>query len=210
MEDIIQPATEAIREAKQVMDQRASYLMSSMLRDVIKRGTGRRARVLERNDIAGKTGTTNESRDVWYVGFTSNIVAGCYIGHDVPKPLGKGWYGGSACGPVFQDFMVEAVEKFGGGQFVVPNGGEFINMDRYSGARLPEDAEGEHVVAEYFREGEEPVFGVTFDGGFAMGGNFEIIRLDGSDTKTVTTSTGNQVKIGPKATLGTLSSGGLY
>ena len=73
------------------------------------------------------------------------------------------------CAPVFQKFMEEAVKKYGGGRFVVPPGGKFINIDRHNGARLPDDADGDNVVAEYFRDGEEPVFGVAFDGGFALG-----------------------------------------
>ncbi|HCE71107.1 MAG TPA: penicillin-binding protein, partial [Ruegeria sp.] len=84
------------------------------------------------------------------------IVAGCYIGYDRPQPLGRGASGGGMCGPVFQSFMTEAVKKFGGGPFEIPPGGHFIKIDRFTGARLPDDASGEYVVAEYFRDGEEP------------------------------------------------------
>ena len=198
-----------VSNRERVMDAITAYQLTSMMKGVVDRGTAA-SYVNLPVPAAGKTGTTNDAKDAWFVGFTSNIVAGCYIGYDIPRPMGRGTSGGGMCGPVFNEFMLAAVEKFGGGPFRVPEGGVFINIDRSTGARLSDDAQGDYVVAEYFREGEEPVFGVTFDGGFAMGGNFEIIRLDGSDTKTVTTSTGNQVKIGPKATLGTLSSGGLY
>lgn len=214
---------EIVSYRERVMDEITAYQLVSMLEGVNERGTG--ARFIDLPvPSAGKTGTTNESRDVWYVGFTSNIVAGCYIGYDVPKPLGKGWYGGSTCGPVFQEFMVEAVEKFGGGQFVVPNGGEFINMDRYSGARLPEDAEGEHVVAEYFREGDEPVFGVSLTDGFAMGSNLKSEEdllneaLEAAEAAEAAAEAGEGGVEGSvvipadenKADFGTLSSGGLY
>ena len=159
---------------------------------------------------AGKTGTTNQSKDVWFVGFTSNIAAGCYIGYDIPKPLGKGVYGGSACGPVFTEFMMAATEKYGGGDFDVPEGGQFINIDRLTGERLSEDAEGDNVVAEYFRDGSEPIFGMTLTGGFAMGSNFELVDSETVLSRTVLTSTGETGVIAPTASVGTLTSGGLY
>jgi penicillin-binding protein 1A len=140
-------------------------------------------------------------------------VAGCYIGFDRPKPLG-GASGGGTCGPVFQRFMTEAVKKYGGGKFKLPPGGHFVKIDRFSGARLPDAASGPNVVAEYFRDGEEPVFGIVFDGGFAMGSNLPLFGREdgeaGDGTQQVTTSTGETVVIPDKANFGALSSGGLY
>ena len=103
----------------------------------------------------------------------------------------------------------------GGGNFRVPDGGQFIKIDRFTGGRLANDAAGEHVVAEYFREGEEPVFGLgaMIDGGFGMGSNLPLFDRGEADVEpgqTVTTSSGRTVTIGPKASFGTLSSGGLY
>ena len=198
-----------ISNRERVMDEITAYQLTSMMEGVVDRGT---AAATVNLDVAsaGKTGTTNEARDVWFVGFTSNIVAGCYIGYDRPSPLGKGAGGGSTCGPVFNEFMQTAIQKYGGGEFRVPEGGQFINIDRFSGARLSEEATGDHVVAEFFREGEEPLFGVTFDGGFAMGSNFDLIAPGEDAVKQVTTSTGGIAVVGPKATIGTLSSGGLY
>jgi len=198
-----------ISNRERVMDAITAYQLTSMMRGVVERGTAAKTVNLP-VPTAGKTGTTNEAKDVWFVGFTSSIVAGCYIGYDRPEPLGTGASGGGLCGPVFNEFMIDAVEKFGGGPFRVPPGGVFINIDRNTGARLPDDASGDNVVAEYFREGEEPIFGVTFDGGFAMGSNFELIQPGGETVKQVQTSSGKTAVVGPKATLGTLSSGGLY
>jgi penicillin-binding protein 1A len=138
-------------------------------------------------------------------------VAGCYIGYDQPRPLGRGASGGGMCGPVFQEFMLEATKKYGGGPFAVPPGGRFIKIDRFTGAPLPDDATGDFVVAEYFRDGEEPVFGVTYDGGFAMGSNLPLVQeAQARAGRQVTTSTGQTATVGPKADFGTVSSGGLY
>jgi len=196
----------------QVMDAITAYQLTSMMRGVVDRGTASAAVNLP-VPTAGKTGTTNEARDVWFVGFTSNIVAGCYIGYDRPRPMGRGSTGGRMCGPVFQTFMEKATDKFGGGPFDVPDGGHFIKIDRYTGTRLPDDASGEFVVAEYFRDGEEPIFGVAYDGGFAVGSNLPLFDEVGEAQaagESVTTSTGATVTVGPKATFGTVTSGGLY
>ena len=193
----------------QVMDAITAYQLTSMMKGVVDRGTAS-GHVRLSVPVAGKTGTTNEARDVWFIGFTSNIVAGCYIGYDRPRPMGRGAYGASMCGPVFQSFMEKAIDKFGGGPFKVPPGGHFIKIDRYTGARLPADASGEYVVAEYFRDGEDPLFGLTFDGGFAMGSNLPLIEELVDSGRQVQTSTGGTAVVGPKASFGTISSGGLY
>ena len=74
---------------ERVMDRITAYQLTSMMEGVVSRGTARRTVNLA-VPTAGKTGTTNEAKDVWFLGFTSNIVAGCYIGHDIPRPLGRG------------------------------------------------------------------------------------------------------------------------
>ncbi|WP_370159562.1 penicillin-binding protein 1A [Salipiger bermudensis] len=195
---------------ERIMDAVTAYQLTSMMQGVVERGPA--ARVVDLGvPTAGKTGTTNDAKDVWFIGFTSNIVAGCYIGYDNPSPMGRGAYGASMCGPVFQRFMTEAVQKYGGGAFDVPEACEFINIDRFSGARLGPDASGPNVVAECFRRGQEPMFGIQLDGGWAMSGNFDLIQPDGSTrAREVTTSTGRKATVGPKASFGTLSSGGLY
>ncbi|MGH1424795.1 MAG: penicillin-binding protein 1A [Pseudooceanicola sp.] len=193
-----------------VMDAITAYQLTSMMQGVVQRGTASKAVNLG-VPTAGKTGTTNDAKDVWFVGFTSNIVAGCYIGFDEPRSLGRGASGGGFCGPVFQRFMTKAVAKYGGGKFRIPPGGHFIKIDRFTGARLSDDAYGDNVVSEYFRDGEEPIFGISFDGGFAMGSNLPLFEeVQQGEVREVTTSTGRRVNVGPKATFGTLSSGGLY
>ena len=195
---------------ERVMNAVTAYQLTSMMQGVVQRGTASRAINLA-VPVAGKTGTTNDAKDVWFVGFTNSLAAGCYIGFDTPRPLGRGASGGGMCGPVFQAFMQEAVAKYGGGPFRVPKECMFLKIDRFTGARLPDDATGDNVVAECFREGEEPVFGITFDGGFAMGQNLPLVDgIDALPARQVTTSSGETATVGPKANFGTLSSGGLY
>jgi len=205
------PAITSNRE--RVMDAITAYQLTSMMQGVVERGTAA-GKVNLGVPTAGKTGTTNEEKDAWFVGFTSTIAAGCYIGYDRPQPMGRSGSGGGLCAPVFDRFMKEAVKKYGGGPFAVPPGGQFIKIDRFTGARLSDDASGNNVIAEYFRLGEEPMFGVAFDGGWSMGSNLpllsrgESVEADGSQVRT---STGGVVVIPKKkATFGSLSSGGLY
>jgi len=198
-----------ISNRSRIMNAVTAYQLTSMMTGVVQRGTASRYVNLD-VPVAGKTGTTNDARDVWFIGFTNNIVAGCYMGYDNPRSMGRGAFGGSMCGPVFQEFMETAVTKFGGGPFSLPPGGRFIKIDRFTGARLPDDAYGENVVAEYFRDGEEPIFGLTYDGGFAMGSNLPLFEEVVESGRQVTTSTGDTAVVGPKADFGTVSSGGLY
>ncbi len=198
---------------ERVMDAITAYQLTSMLEGAVTRGSG--SGVDLPVPVAGKTGTTNDAKDVWFIGYTSNIVAGCFLGYDQPRSLGEGAFGGTLCVPIFNAFMQEAVKKYGGAQFKVPPGGYFINIDRFTGARLPDGAAGNNVVAEYFREGEDPIFGIgaMVDGGFAMGSNLPLFAYgesDGGGDATVTTSSGKTRVIPRKADFGTLSSGGLY
>jgi penicillin-binding protein 1A len=192
-----------------IMNAVTAYQLTSMMEGVVTRGTAQRAIELP-VPIAGKTGTTNEAKDVWFVGYSSNIAAGCYIGYDTPRPMGSA-SGGGLCAPVFQEFMGPVIERFGGGPFAIPDGCTFLNIDRFSGERLPEDASGENVVSECFRAGEEPIFGVTFDGGFEMAGDLPLVEEVRAASRNVTTSTGQTATVGDgNASYGAMSSGGLY
>ncbi len=206
-------APRILSNRSRVIDAITAYQLTSMMKGVVERGTARGAVNLP-VPVAGKTGTTNDAKDVWFIGFTSNIAAGCYIGFDQPRSLGAHASGGGMCAPVFNRFMQEAIKSYGGGPFEVPPGGKFIKIDRFTGARLSDSAEGDNVIAEYFRLGEEPMFGVTFDGGFAMGANlplFDEAGRSGSAGQKVRNAAGRTVTIPKKkATYGSMSSGGLY
>ena len=195
-------------DRERVMDAVTAYQLTSMMRGVVERGTAS-ATVKLGVPVAGKTGTTNDAKDVWFVGFTPNIVAGCYMGYDRPQSLGRGASGGGMCGPVFNAFMKKAIKQYGASKFEVPPNTYFLKFDRFSGARLPDDAVGDHVVAELFREGEEPEYGLSIiDGGFAMGEDLQLFS-EGKDQEVVTSS-GKKKVIPKKATFGSLSSGSLY
>ncbi|MEO8241208.1 MAG: PBP1A family penicillin-binding protein [bacterium] len=198
-------------DRERMMNAITAYQLTSMMEGVISRGSGHGVHLSV--PVAGKTGTTNDAKDVWFIGFTSNIVAGCYMGFDTPRTLGPGAFGGTLCVPIFQAFMEKAVKHFGGTAFKVPPGGHFINIDRYTGAQLPDGASGPNVQPEYFRDGEEPVFGLgaLVDGGFGMGENLPLFAAGESDTsETVTTSDGTVKSVPKKANFGSLSAGGLY
>ncbi len=198
-----------VTDRREVMDAVTAYQLTSMMKGVVDRGTASRYVNLP-VPTAGKTGTTNDSKDAWFIGFTSNIVAGCYIGYDRPRPMGRGAYGGTMCGPVFQSFMEKAVEKYGGGPFEVPPGGHFIKIDRFTGARLPDNASGAYVVAEYFRDGVDGFIDRIYDGGFAIGSDLPLFEEAQRAGVTVQTSTGQTITVGPKASQGDLQGGGLY
>ena len=201
---------------ERVMDAITAYQLTSMLEGVVQRGSGSGVNLSV--PVAGKTGTTNDAKDVWFIGYTSNTAAGCYMGFDQPRSLGEGAFGGTLCVPIFQEFMKEVVKRRGGSAFRLPPGGYFINIDRFTGARLPDGATGDNVVAEYFREGEDPIFGLgaMVDGGFTMGENLPLFaygEVDGGGGEQVDqlrTSDGQVKAVPKKADFGTLSSGGLY
>ena len=204
-----------VSTARRVMDQVTAYQLTSMMQGVVSHGTARTSVGQLGVPIAGKTGTTNEAKDVWFVGFTPEIAAGCYIGYDTPRPLGKKASGGAICGPVFAKFMETALQGHGPYRFPQPSGTKFVKIDRYSGARVEDNVSGPEVVAELFRLGEEPDFGyygAFIDGGFAMGSDLLLYDRGTSTTVTVIDNQGNQVEreVLAKPTFGSISSGGLY
>jgi penicillin-binding protein 1A len=140
-----------VSNRERVMDAITAYQLTSMMQGVVDRGTASGTVNLP-VPVAGKTGTTNDARDVWFVGFTSNIVAGCYIGYDQPR-AGARRLGRRHVRPGLPEFMQAAVKKYGGGKFEVPPGGASIKIDRYSGARLPDSARGQLRGGRVFPRG---------------------------------------------------------
>jgi len=110
IEAINDPGTDAIKLAPQVLTPQNVWLMTSMMQDVIQRGTGRKARVLGRTDLAGKTGTTNDQKDGWFSGFNHALVATAWVGFDKLEPLGRGETGGRSALPMWIDYMAVALD----------------------------------------------------------------------------------------------------
>ncbi|MBB1487939.1 penicillin-binding protein 1A [Oceanospirillum sediminis] len=117
--------------APKVLDERVVYIMHSMLKDVIKKGTGRRALVLKRNDIAGKTGTTNDRHDAWFSGFNQDLVATVWVGFDKPQATGE--YGGKAALPVWIDYMGAMLEGKPESNMLQPPGIVTVKIDPATG-----------------------------------------------------------------------------
>jgi len=142
----------------QIMNPATARQLVSMMQGVVREGTAARTVGDLGFPVAGKTGTTNESRDAWFVGFSPNLVAGCWIGYDNPQSMGRAGYGGTLCGPVFKRFMTEAMQGREPGRFDSLAASEVVTVkiDRETGERLPDDAVGAHVVVETFQKGTEP------------------------------------------------------
>jgi penicillin-binding protein 1A len=119
--------------APRAIDVRNAYLVTSMMRDVIRRGTGSAAMVLKRNDLAGKTGSTNDHRDAWFTGFNAKLVASCWVGFDDFSSLGKGEFGAKAALPIWIDFMRTALKDMPEQPFDMPPGITRVRIDPSSG-----------------------------------------------------------------------------
>ncbi len=123
------------RPAARVMDARVVYMMNSIMRDVVKRGTGRRAQVLGRNDLAGKTGTTNGPIDAWFSGFNDHTVTTTWVGFDDNSKLGRGEYGGISALPIWIDYMRLALADVPDTVRPQPNGIVTIRVNAETGER---------------------------------------------------------------------------
>ncbi len=136
-------------DAPRVIDERNAYLMTSMMREVVQRGTARRAgEALQRNDLAGKTGTTNNQLDAWFVGYNSDVVAAAWIGSDGLDPLGRGEAGGVAALPMWTEFMSKTIAGTPETELIEPEGIKQIRIDVTTG----EPAAGDNTMLEMFME----------------------------------------------------------
>ena len=157
MEDILATAEDPARDAPlapRVMDERVNFIVADILKDVITRGTGRRARVLERSDIAGKTGTTNGPMDGWFSGYNRDVVTTIWVGFDNYTPLGRREFGGTAALPIWIDYMREALADSPELQRPVPAGIVSVRIDPESGQLA--DSSTKDAIFEYFLEENVP------------------------------------------------------
>ena len=121
-----------------VLDELTAYQMVSIMQGVVQRGTGAKLAGLKKN-LAGKTGTTNENKDAWFVGFSPDMVVGVYVGFDDPRTLGKVETGAQAALPIFHDFMKEALKDKPNYDFRIPQGIKFVRINPKTGKRATLD-----------------------------------------------------------------------
>lgn len=155
----------------QVLDPLTAYQMVSILEGVVQRGTATVVKEVGK-PLAGKTGTTNDAKDVWFVGFSPDLAVGVFMGYDKPQSLGNSATAGQYAAPVFRDFMKMALKDKPATPFRVPPGIKLISVDPRSGMR----ASGAGAFLEAFKPGTAPpdsysVMGVSGDGGLRNGGS---------------------------------------
>ena len=121
-----------VNNTKKIISEETAYQMTSFLMGVIKRGTAKNINVFD-YQIAGKTGTTNENQDAWFIGYNSEITVGVFVGYDEPKSLGKFETGSKVAAPIFKDFMNKSYLKAKPRPFNIPDSIKFINIDLFSG-----------------------------------------------------------------------------
>ncbi len=160
-----------LRDTRPVIaDARTTYQVVSMLEGAVRHGTGRALRELPA-PVGGKTGTTNDFRDAWFVGFTPDLVVAAYVGFDQPQSLGRRESGGRVAAPIVRDFFAEALVGKPAVPFRVPPGIRFVRIERESGA-LP-GPESEDIVVEAFLPGTEPERRAAFSEGTGKDGLLE-------------------------------------
>jgi penicillin-binding protein 1A len=140
-------------ERKKVIEKSTAYIMTNLLEGVVKYGTGRRVKALKR-PVAGKTGTSNDLFDTWFVGYTPEYVTGVWVGLDKMAPLGHGETGSRTASPIWLGFMKRALEGKPVKVFKAPEGVEFAKIDADTGL-LPVP-ESKNVFFECFKEGTVP------------------------------------------------------
>ncbi len=142
-----------VDERLQVLDPMTAYQITSMMEGVVQRGTARVVKQVGK-PIAGKTGTTNDEKDAWFVGFSPDLVTAVYVGFDTPRPMGRGATGGQLAAPIFKDFMTGALADLPAVPFRIPAGLKLIPIDRATGLRAGGGDQG--VIMEAFKPGTAP------------------------------------------------------
>jgi penicillin-binding protein 1A len=160
-------APQAPAVAERVVDGRTTYILNSMLEDVIKLGTGRRALALGRPDIAGKTGTTNESKDAWFSGYNADYVTTVWTGFDQPESLGRKEFGGTVALPIWMNYMGAALKGKPPHTQPEPEGILSLRVDPVSGRAASPGTPGAYF--ELFKVEDTPPSGNELGNGLAPG-----------------------------------------
>ncbi|MGO9487158.1 MAG: PBP1A family penicillin-binding protein [Rhodomicrobium sp.] len=155
-------------DREQIVDPMTAYQVTSMLEGVALRGTGAIVHKTVGKTLGGKTGTTNEEKDAWFIGFSPDIAMGIFIGYDNPKPMGHGETGGGVAAPIFADFFKLALKGKPDVPFRTPPDIRMVMVNKHTGLRT--DRNDPDAIEEYFKPGTEPAegsYGVAEDGGSA-------------------------------------------
>jgi penicillin-binding protein 1A len=143
-----------IDRREQVLDPMTAYQITSIMEGVVQRGTATVVRSVGK-PIAGKTGTTNDEKDVWFIGYSPDIAVGVYMGYDKPKHIGNRATGGGLAAPIVADFLKVALADKPAVPFRVPSGIKLIRVDAKTGMRVGPDAGG-RIILEAFKPGTAP------------------------------------------------------
>ena len=165
---------------KQLADPVSIYQIVNILQGVVERGSGWKARIPGKT-IGGKTGTSNDQKDVWFVGGTPDLVAGVFLGYDQPKSLGSYAAGGSLAAPIFKEFMQEVLKNKKDVAFRVPKGVSFVRVNRETGKPATIMDNNFNVILEAFREGTESSIldsGMNSSSGISDSSSFESNDVD--------------------------------
>jgi len=151
------PESATLPQAPRVIDERAAYIMNTILRSVITEGSGRGiGRAINRQDLAGKTGTTNDNKDLWFSGFNGNLVTTVYVGYDQPEGLGRAEQAATVAVPIWIDFMKPVLGDSAPAMMAQPDGLVTVRINRETGLRaLPDDS---NAIFEIFREEDLPPY----------------------------------------------------
>src|SRR6266446_1324639 len=169
-----QPEPQLVDRREQVLDSMTAYQITSMMEGVVQGGTASVMRDVGK-PIAGKTGTTNDAKDLWFVGFSPDIVVGIYMGYDKPRSLGRSAQGGHTAGPIARDFMKLALADKPAIPFKVPAGIKLVRVDPKTGMR-PGPGDSGKTILEAFKPGTAP------------SDNYSVIGVDDADGRSVSVS----------------------
>jgi penicillin-binding protein 1A len=149
-----QEEPQLVDDRKQIVDPMSAFEMTNVMEGVIQSGTAQKLKVLNR-PIAGKTGTTNDYKDAWFVGFTPDLAVGAYLGYDQPVSMGHGETGGTLVAPIVRDFLREALKDVPPVPFRAPPGIKLVRVNHKSG--LPAGPGDKTAILEAFKPGQEPM-----------------------------------------------------
>jgi penicillin-binding protein 1A len=165
-------------DRQQIVDPMTAYQVTSMLEGVALRGTGALIHKRVGKPLGGKTGTTNDEKDAWFIGFSPDIAMGVFIGYDNPQPMGHGETGGELAAPIFSDFFKLALKDKPAIPFRTPPDIRMVMVNKKTGLRT--DRNDPDAIEEYFKPGTEPAEGT-----------YPVAEGDGSAVENPWGSSGN-------------------